>query len=66
MSRAERRGVGVREEDLDRLVYLLVEIDEVAFGQEAPVAHENLGEAVDIASELGLDPGGGFEPQPHC
>ena len=60
-----RAGGRVGEQDLDRPVDLLVEIDQAAVRQEATVTVEHLGEAVHVAGELGLHVGRGLKPEAH-
>ncbi len=44
----------IRQEDLDRAIYLLVEVNLAAVGKEAAVAFEYLGEAIHVAPKVGL------------
>ena len=45
-------GLGVAQEDLDRPVDLLVEVDRAGLGQRRPVGVESVGQALRVRDEL--------------
>ena len=63
---AAARTVGLRQQQPDRAVDLLVEVDHAPALELVLVAGEDLGQAVDVAAVLGLDLVGRAQAEPHA